>query len=213
MKFGMIGAGTLSRAIAGHVVKAGHEVIFSNRRGPETLTEVVDAFGPHASAGTVAEAGAADFVVLAVHWTSVREAVRSLPPRPGRIVIDATNQWASLSPRFVADKRPRPAAHGTSHAGGRRASDRLARHPGELRRLGVRPCDAQSFTTDRAGRPPLPVSAQEQPRLVHRRHSACATPPPADQGHEAAAVQEMASGLRRRSTGEAALTCPTPTRP
>lgn len=104
MKFGMIGAGTLSRAIAGHVVKAGHEVIFSNRRGPETLTEVVDAFGPHASAGTVAEAGAADFVVLAVHWTSVREAVRRLPPRPGRIVIDATNQWASLSPRFVADK-------------------------------------------------------------------------------------------------------------
>ncbi|MFD7003063.1 NADPH-dependent F420 reductase [Streptomyces mirabilis] len=104
MKFGMIGAGTLSRAIAGHVVKAGHEVIFSNRRGPATLTEVVGAFGPHASAGTVAEAGAADFVVLAVHWTSVREAVRSLPPRPGRIVIDATNQWASLSPRFVADK-------------------------------------------------------------------------------------------------------------
>jgi predicted dinucleotide-binding enzyme len=42
----MVGAGTLSRAIAGHVVKAGHDVVFSNSRGPETLKEIVDAFGP-----------------------------------------------------------------------------------------------------------------------------------------------------------------------
>jgi predicted dinucleotide-binding enzyme len=104
MKFGMVGAGTLSRAIAGHVVKAGHDVVFSNSRGPETLKDVVDAFGPHASAGTIAEAGAADFVVLAVPWTKVREVVGNLPAREGRIVIDATNQWASLTPTFVADK-------------------------------------------------------------------------------------------------------------
>jgi predicted dinucleotide-binding enzyme len=104
MKFGMIGAGTLAQAIAGHVVKAGHDVVFSNSRGPHTLGAVVAAFGPHASAGTVAEAGAADFVVLAVHWTRVRDAVGSLPAREGRIVIDATNQWASLTPAFVADR-------------------------------------------------------------------------------------------------------------
>jgi predicted dinucleotide-binding enzyme len=103
MKFGMIGAGTLSRAIAGHVVKAGHDVIFSNSRGPETLDDVVAAFGPRASAGSVAEAGAADIVVLAVPWSKVREAVRHLPAREGRIVIDATNQWIKLTPSFVAE--------------------------------------------------------------------------------------------------------------
>ena len=103
MKFGMIGAGTLSQAIAGHVVKAGHDVIFSNSRGPRSLGDVVDRFGPRASAGTVAEAGAADFVVLAVHWTRVRDATDELPAREGRIVIDATNQWVSLSPVFVAE--------------------------------------------------------------------------------------------------------------
>jgi NADP oxidoreductase coenzyme F420-dependent len=65
MKFGMIGVGTVAQAIAGHVVKAGHEVVFSNSRGPHTLGEVVAAFEPHASAGTVTETGAADFVVLA----------------------------------------------------------------------------------------------------------------------------------------------------
>ena len=104
MKFGMIGAGRLSQAIAGHAVKAGHEVVFSNSRGPDTLTDVVDAFGPHASAGTVADAGAADFVVLAVSWEGVQEAVRSLPAREGRILIDATNQWRVPPPDFVVDE-------------------------------------------------------------------------------------------------------------
>ncbi len=104
MKFGMIGAGRLSRAIAGHAVNAGYQVVFSNSRGPETLTDVVDAFGPQASAGTVAEAAAADFVVLAVSWKGVEEAVRSLPAREGRILIDATNQWKLLPPDFVVDE-------------------------------------------------------------------------------------------------------------
>jgi len=103
MKFGMIGAGTLSRAIAGHVIRAGHDVVFSNSRGPETLSDLVRALGPHASAGTVAEAGAADFVVLAVNWSGIHEAARSLPYREGRIVIDATNQWKAPPPDFIVD--------------------------------------------------------------------------------------------------------------
>jgi 8-hydroxy-5-deazaflavin:NADPH oxidoreductase len=104
MRFGMIGAGTLSQAIAGHALKAGHEVIFSNSRGPDTLIELVARLGLGASAGTVAQAGEADFVVLAVHWTRVRDALAALPARPGRILIDATNQWASLEPpTWVAD--------------------------------------------------------------------------------------------------------------
>jgi predicted dinucleotide-binding enzyme len=103
VNFGMIGAGTVSQAIASHVVKAGYDVVFSNSRGPQTLGAVVDAFGPHASAGTVAEAGAADFVVLAVHWSRVREAGGALPAREGRIVIDATNQWLSVTPTLIAE--------------------------------------------------------------------------------------------------------------
>lgn len=104
MKFGMIGAGRVSRAIASHAINAGHDVVFSNSRGPETLADLVDALGPQASAGTVAEAGAADFVVLAVNWDRVRDAVRSLPHRDGRILIDATNQWAAPPPDSVVDE-------------------------------------------------------------------------------------------------------------
>jgi 8-hydroxy-5-deazaflavin:NADPH oxidoreductase len=104
MKFGMIGSGTLSRAIAGHAIRDGHNVMFSNSRGPETLGDLVDAFGPQASAGTVAEAGAADFVILAVNWNRVRDALSSLPYREGRILVDATNQWAAPPPDFIVDQ-------------------------------------------------------------------------------------------------------------
>lgn len=103
MRFGMIGAGTLARAIAGHPLRAGHEVVFSNGRGPETLADLVAGLGPHASAGTPADAGEADFVVLAVQWVDVAKALGELPPRPGRIVIDATNQWLKPPPEFVPD--------------------------------------------------------------------------------------------------------------
>jgi predicted dinucleotide-binding enzyme len=99
----MIGAGTLSQAIASHPLKAGHEVVFSNSRGPDTLTELVARLGRGASAGTVAAAGEADFVVLAVTWSRVREALDMLAPRPGRILIDATNQWADPPPAGVPD--------------------------------------------------------------------------------------------------------------
>jgi len=103
MIFGMIGAGTLSQAVASHPLKAGHEVIFSNSRGPATLTELVARLGRGASAGTVAQAGEADFVVLATTWSRVRNALDMLPPRPGRILIDATNQWADPPPAAVLD--------------------------------------------------------------------------------------------------------------
>jgi 8-hydroxy-5-deazaflavin:NADPH oxidoreductase len=104
MRFGMIGAGTVSQAIATHPLRTGHEVIFSNSRGPDTLTELVAKLGPGASAGTIAEAGEADFVVLAVHWgAQVRDALRALPPRPRRILIDATNQWLVVPPAAIVD--------------------------------------------------------------------------------------------------------------
>ncbi len=104
MRFGMIGAGTLSQAIASHPLRAGHEVVFSNSQGPGTLVELVARLGPGASAGTVAQAGEADFVVLAVNWNRVRDALGMLPSRPGRIVIDATNQWADPPPASVVDR-------------------------------------------------------------------------------------------------------------
>jgi hypothetical protein len=102
MKFGSIGAGTIGQAVGRHVLNAGHDVIFSNSRGPETLAELVAELGPRASAGTVAEAAAADMVLLAPPWDKVPESVAGLPDWNGRTVIDATNQF-SIATRQIAD--------------------------------------------------------------------------------------------------------------
>jgi len=93
LSVGLIGAGSVAQAIAGHAVTAAHQVILSNSRGPQSLAEIVDRLGTNATAGTVTDAAQADLVILAVGWDDVPEAVQDLPDWDGRIVIDATNQW------------------------------------------------------------------------------------------------------------------------
>ncbi|GAA4143758.1 NAD(P)-binding domain-containing protein [Streptomyces tunisiensis] len=98
MKIGMLGAGTVAQALARHAIRQGHEVVLSNSRGPASLTPLVRELGLLARAGTPAEAAAADLVVLAVGWPRVPEVAASLPRLDGTVVVDATNQFASLPP-------------------------------------------------------------------------------------------------------------------
>jgi hypothetical protein len=91
MKIGIIGAGGIGQVFAGHVAKAGYEVIVSNSRGPESLADVVRGLGPRARAGTRQEAARADVVFISVGWEQVRAALADLPAWDGRILIDATN--------------------------------------------------------------------------------------------------------------------------
>ncbi|BBY87109.1 NADPH-dependent F420 reductase [Mycolicibacterium tokaiense] len=103
MNCGIIGAGTIARALAQHLVAAGHRVVLSNSRGPSTLGEVVANLGPLASAGTAAQAAKADMVFLTVMWPDIPAALAGLPPWDGRILVDTTNQFARLDPVEVAD--------------------------------------------------------------------------------------------------------------
>ena len=91
MNIGIIGAGGIGQAFAGHVAKAGYEVIVSNSRGPESLVDVVSRLGPRVRAGTRQEAAQADVVFVSVGWEQVRAALADLPAWGGRILIDATN--------------------------------------------------------------------------------------------------------------------------
>ena len=72
---GTIGAGNVAQTIACLALAAGHNVILSNSRGPESLTELVGQLGANASAGTAAEAASADIVILAVGWDQVPAAL------------------------------------------------------------------------------------------------------------------------------------------
>ncbi|WP_433648597.1 NADPH-dependent F420 reductase [Micromonospora zamorensis] len=103
MDVGTIGAGTVAQAIASHLVAAGHRVMLSNSRGPASLNEVVAGLGPLASAGTVAQAAAADMVFLAVRWSDVPTALAGVPAWKGRILVDATNHIVGQTPADLAD--------------------------------------------------------------------------------------------------------------
>jgi len=45
MKIGIIGAGNIGSALAGHFRTLGHSVLIANSRGPETLSQVVQTAG------------------------------------------------------------------------------------------------------------------------------------------------------------------------
>jgi 8-hydroxy-5-deazaflavin:NADPH oxidoreductase len=100
---GTIGAGNVAQTIARLALAAGHKVILSNSRGPESLTELVSQLGANASAGAAAEAARADLVILAVGWDQVPAALQDLTDWDGRIVIDATNQWHHHDPEAEVD--------------------------------------------------------------------------------------------------------------
>ena len=91
MNIGIIGAGAIAQAIAQQIVRAGLRVTLSNRRGGDSLREITQQLGPHAKAGSVQEAAAADIVILAVQWQQIPDAVKDLPQWNNRIVIDTTN--------------------------------------------------------------------------------------------------------------------------
>ncbi len=89
---GLIGSGNIGSTVARLAVDAGHDVVLSNSRGPETLADLVDELGPHARAATAAEAAAAgDIVVVTVPLKAYREV--PVEPLRGKVVIDTNNYY------------------------------------------------------------------------------------------------------------------------
>jgi len=101
MRFGTIGAGPVALGFAREALKVGHQVVLSNRRGPDSLTDVVAGLGDGASAAPVQEAASLGYVLFAVPWPNVDDALRGLPAWNGRILIDATNPFQAYSPKLV----------------------------------------------------------------------------------------------------------------
>src|ERR1700738_3025579 len=97
---GFIGSGPLTQALAHHLVGAQIPVLISNSRGPASLTELVAQLGETADAVTVEQAADADVVILALPFVRVPELAQVVPDWTGRIVIDATNQFAEYTPAY-----------------------------------------------------------------------------------------------------------------
>ena len=90
---GFIGSGRIGGTVARLSVAAGHTVVLSNSRGPDTLEDLVAELGPMARACPPADAAeAGDLVVVATPLA----AVRHVPVQPvvDKAVLDANNYYA-----------------------------------------------------------------------------------------------------------------------
>jgi predicted dinucleotide-binding enzyme len=98
---GLIGSGMIGGTVARLSVAAGHQVVLSNSRGPDTLQDLAGQLGPLASAGTCAEAaGAGQIVVVSVPL----RAALTLPAGPlaGRVVLDTCNYYPDRDGELAA---------------------------------------------------------------------------------------------------------------
>jgi 8-hydroxy-5-deazaflavin:NADPH oxidoreductase len=97
MRVGFLGAGNVTRTFGRHLINAGHTVVVSNSRAPETLADFVAGLGPGAAAGTREQAADCEIVILATRWVNVREALKGIDWR-GRMLVDATNAHIDREP-------------------------------------------------------------------------------------------------------------------
>ena len=94
MKIGVIGAGNIGSAVAGHFLRLGHSVLIANSRGPESLSQVAQKTG--ATPVVVLEATeGVDLLVIAIPMKSVpslpKDLLLSLPATSP--IIDTGNYY------------------------------------------------------------------------------------------------------------------------
>lgn len=104
MQIGIIGSGNIGGTLTRRLRALGHPVTVANSRGPQSLTDLAAQTG--ATAGAVADAAAADVVVVAVPL----RAVADLPAEAfaGKVVIDTTNYYPGRDGHLeeIADHGP-----------------------------------------------------------------------------------------------------------
>src|SRR5476649_640945 len=91
MKIGVIGAGFIGRAVAQLALTAGHEVMLSNSRGPQTMSSVLSGLLGVEVGSAEDAARFGDVVLVAIPF----EHYRSVPAQwlEGKTVLDANNYY------------------------------------------------------------------------------------------------------------------------
>jgi predicted dinucleotide-binding enzyme len=98
---GLIGSGNIGSTVARLAVDAGHDVVLSNSRGPETLQDLVSELGPRARAGTAVEAAeAGDLVVVTIPLKNIDQVPAA--SLEGKVVIDTSNYYPQRDGQIAA---------------------------------------------------------------------------------------------------------------
>lgn len=97
MNIGIIGAGFIGRGVAELAVKAGHSVMLSNSRGPESIFSTLHSL--KCLGGTAEQAAAfGDLVLVAIPFNQLK----TLPAAAlqGKVVMDANNYYPQRDGRY-----------------------------------------------------------------------------------------------------------------
>ena len=99
--WGFIGSGNIGSTVARLAVAAGHDVVMSNSRGPQTLGELVHDLGDRARAATGTQAAQdGDVVVVTIPLKNYREVPAE--ELTGKIVIDTMNYYPERDGHIAA---------------------------------------------------------------------------------------------------------------
>jgi predicted dinucleotide-binding enzyme len=104
---GLIGAGHIGSALAQTALDAGYDVVISNSRGPETLTDLVAELAARPTARGTVRAGTAEEAAAAADLAVVTipvKAIGQVPVEPlaGKVVIDTNNYYPQRDGQIAA---------------------------------------------------------------------------------------------------------------
>ncbi|MFC5742151.1 NADPH-dependent F420 reductase [Dyella tabacisoli] len=91
MSYAIIGSGAIGGALAKQFARNKIKTVITNRRGPASLEDALQAFAPAVSAAKTTDALDADVIILAVPFGAVGEVAKLRGDWSGKIVVDATN--------------------------------------------------------------------------------------------------------------------------
>lgn len=98
---GFIGAGHIGSEVARAAIAQGYDVVLSNSRGPETLSDLIAELGPKARAATASDAAAAaDVAMVTVPFGHYHDV--PVEPLAGKIVLDSNNYYFERDGHFDA---------------------------------------------------------------------------------------------------------------
>lgn len=98
---GFIGAGKIGGTVAKLAAQLGYDVVVSNSRAPETLSDLVAEIGPSARAAWAAEASAAaDIAMVSIPLKNIWQVDPA--PLAGKIVLETNNYYPARDGRIEA---------------------------------------------------------------------------------------------------------------
>ena len=88
MRVGILGSGLMGGKLGAIFARAGHEVVFSYARSEQKLSVLARDAKGKARAGTPREAAQeADAVLLAVHWSRIKDALNQTGDLSGKVIV------------------------------------------------------------------------------------------------------------------------------